>query len=50
VQSRIRKLHLGLDADRVERPAVRRPLGHVPKQRRLADAGIAARYERLALA
>ena len=33
VQSGIRELHLGLDADRVEHPAVRRPLDQVVQQR-----------------
>ena len=50
VQSRIRKLHLDLDADRVEYPAVRGPLDQVVQQRRLADAGVASQHERLALA
>ena len=50
VQPRERELHLGLDADRVEHPAARRPLGHVLQQRRLADARLAAQHERLALA
>ena len=45
-----RELHLGLDADRVEYPAARRPLGHVLQQRRLADTGLAAHHQRLALA
>ena len=50
VQPRIRKLHLGLDADRVEYPAARRPLGHVLQQRRLAHTRLAAHHQRLALA
>ena len=39
-----------LDADRMEYPAARCPLGHVFQQRRLAHTRLAAHHQRLALA
>jgi hypothetical protein len=50
MQPRERELHLGLDADRVHDPAARRPLRHVPQQRRLAHPRVAAHHQRPALA
>jgi DNA-binding CsgD family transcriptional regulator len=50
LQPGVGKLHLGLDTDRVKDPAARRSLLDVAEQCRLADAGLAAQHQRLALA
>ena len=50
MQPRVRKLHLGLDADSPEDLALQRPLSQVLQQHRLADPGLTAQHERSALA